>query len=156
MVPVTSDVARDDALTAFVERTGPVLRRAVVARYGFEVGRDAAADAVAWAVANWERLSGMANPVGYLYRVAQTSARRQRRWGRPDIVVPEPASHVVDVDLQRALMRLRHEQRVAVLLVHGFGYRYRDVAELLDTTPANVTNHVNRGLARLRTLMEDR
>ncbi len=34
----------------------------------------------------------------------------------------------IDMDLQRALMRLRLEQRVAVLLIHGFGHSYREVA----------------------------
>lgn len=144
------------AMERFLADAAVTLRRALVARYGFDVGQDAAADALAWAVAHWDEVAAMGNPVGYLFRVGQTSAKRQHRWRRPDVVVPHPATdHVLDVDLQRALMRLRADQRTAVLLVHGFGYRYRDVAEVLDTSVSNVTNHVNRGLARLRALMED-
>lgn len=155
MVDVTSEVMSTAALERFVDDAGVALRRALVARYGLDIGRDAAADALAWAVEHWAELTAMANPVGYLYRVGQSSAKRQHRWQRPDVVVPQPVTDdVVDVDLQRALMSLRAEERIAVLLVHGFGYRYRDVAEVLDTAVSNVTNHVKRGLARLRTLME--
>jgi len=155
MVPVsaeTPDVRPDE----FLAGADVTLRRALVARYGFDVGSDAAADAVAWAVEHWGQVLEMENALGYLYRVGQTSARRQFRSHRPDVVVAQPfADRVVDIDLQRALMGLRVEQRVAVLMVHGFGYRYRDVAEVLDTTVSNVTNHVTRGLARLRALLEE-
>lgn len=141
---------------AFVDDVGRMLERALVARYGLEIGREAAADAIAYAVEHWSDVAEMANPVGYLYRVGQSSARRHLRWQRPDVVVREPLSsdQVLDVDLQRALMQLRVEQRVAVFLVHCFGHSYREVAEILDTTTGNVTNHVSRGLARLRELME--
>lgn len=155
MVAVTPEMSPIAELERFVDEAGVALRRALVARYGIDVGRDAAADALAWAVEHWPDLSAMANPVGYLYRVGQTSAKRQHRWQRPDVLVPEPVTDdLVDVDLQRALMTLRPEERTAVLLVHGFGYRYRDVAEILDIPLSNVTNHVNRGLSRLRSLME--
>jgi DNA-directed RNA polymerase specialized sigma24 family protein len=40
-------------------------------------------------------------------------------------------------------------------MVHCYGYRYRDVAEVLGVSDAAVTNHVHRGLARLRTLLGD-
>jgi DNA-directed RNA polymerase specialized sigma24 family protein len=45
---------------------------------------------------------------------------------------------------------LNHEQRVSVLLVHGYGYSYGDVAEVLGVSVAAVTNHVHRGLVALR------
>lgn len=141
---------------AFVDDVGKVLERALVARYGLEVGQEAAADAVAYAVEHRRQINDMANPAGYLYRVGQSSARRHLRLQRPDVLVPVPvrSDQVVDIDLQRALMKLRVEQRVAVFLVHCFGHSYREVAELLDTTTGNVSSHVSRGLARLRELME--
>lgn len=140
----------------FSAAEGDRLRQALVARFGFEVGRDAAAEAMAYAVEHWAELAELTNPVGYLYRVGQTAARRLRRWERPDVIVSAPVTmdSPLDVDLQRALMQLRMEQRVAVLLVHGFGHSYRDVADILETTPTNVNNHVRRGLAVLRDLME--
>ena len=57
----------------------PRVRAALVAAYGVEAGRDAAAEAVAWALEHPERLRGLDNPAGYLYRVGQTAARRDRR-----------------------------------------------------------------------------
>lgn len=149
-------VPRSD-VEQWVSEHASTLERALVGRFGLEVGREAAADAVAYAVEHWSELSVVTNRVGYLYRVGQSSARRQRRWQRRDVLVPAPrsADDVVNLDLQRALMRLRVEQRVAVFMIHGFGHSYREVAEVLGTTTGNVTNHVARGLARLRKLMED-
>ncbi|CAN5849817.1 MAG: RNA polymerase sigma factor [Ilumatobacteraceae bacterium] len=155
MTDAVDDRAEPD-IGSFLSQARPMLERAFVARFGLELGREAAADAVAYSVEHWPRLSSMENPVGYLYRVGQTAARRHHRWRRTASIVAEPATtdDVVDMDLQRALMRLRFEQRVAVLLIHGFGHSYREVAELLEVPTTTVTNHVNRGLARLRTILE--
>ncbi len=46
--------------------------------------------------------------------------------------------------------------RVAIILVHGHGHTYASAAELLDVPVTTITNHINRGLARLRTLLEER
>lgn len=54
------------------------LRVALVAAYGAADGRAAAVDTLSWAWENWSRLQDMDNPVGYLYRVGQTAARRSR------------------------------------------------------------------------------
>jgi DNA-directed RNA polymerase specialized sigma24 family protein len=47
---------------------------------------------------------------------------------------------------------LSPDQRVCVLLVHGFGWTYNEVAELLGMKRSEVNNHVHRGLAHLRTI----
>jgi RNA polymerase sigma-70 factor (ECF subfamily) len=128
-----------------------------VARNGLEVGSEAAADAMAWAVAHSDRMAAMDNPAGYLYRVGQTAARRHRRWARRHVVLAvEPLAspdEPFDAELFDALSLLRADHRVAVVLVHCFGYRYREVAELLGVSEAAVTNHVHRGLARLRSML---
>lgn len=64
--------------TSFLETAEPRLRRALVGRYGPDVGRDAAAEALAYAWEHWERLRTMSNPAGYLYRVGQSKARKYR------------------------------------------------------------------------------
>lgn len=134
-----------------------LLRRALVARNGLVDGGDAAAAALAWAWEHRDRLAAMANPLGYLYRVGQSSLRPDRRFAkRRTELVPDDLVAVLpdaDVDLFRALDRLTPEQRVSVVLVHMYRFRYREVAELLDVTEAAVTNHVHRGLARLRRLL---
>ena len=139
-------------LEGFLREFGPSLERALVARFGYEIGREAAADATAYACEHWPRLTTMDNPVGYLFRVGQSAARRQHRWQRPSALRHDPVTvdAPVDPDLQQALMRLKPEQRIAVLLTCGFGCSHSEVAALLGTSTSNVSNHVSRGLTRLR------
>ena len=61
---------------------------------------------------------------------------------------------VVDHNLMEALDRLPDRQRVAVVLVHGHGYTFREAAELLDVNPSTVRIHLQRALAKLRHLLE--
>ena len=73
--------ASDDqaAFERFVAEAGPRLGRALAALYGFEDGRDATAEALAYAWENWDRLQHIKNLPGYLFRVGQTRGRRRRR-----------------------------------------------------------------------------
>lgn len=136
----------------FVLVAEPRLRRALVAAYGSERGREAAAEALAYAWEHWERLRGMDNPIGYLYRVGQSKTR-----GRRARVVFSDAHHDdpwIEPRLTVALAGLSERQRLAVVLVHGFGWTLREVAELTGTTVATVQKHLARGLARLRSQLE--
>ncbi len=144
------------AFERFVAGDGQRLRRALVARYGPEIGAEVAGDAFARAWQDWSRVAGMENPAGYLYRVAQSAARRYRRWARRPSFPPEYGGEdrLVEPGLAKALARLRPDQRVAVVLVHGYGCRYAEVAELTGTTVGAVRNHVHRGMARLRDELE--
>ena len=137
-----------------VEQT---LRRAMVARHGVDVGTDAAAEAIAWALEHPERVADIDNLAGYLYRVGQTAAGRYRRWWQRSVSLSETSTdqravddQVFDLDLFRAIEGLRHEQRVAVVMVHCWAYSCREVAAVLGTSESAVTNHVHRGLQRLR------
>src|SRR6476659_2087418 len=53
-----------------------------------------------------------------------------------------------------ALRALSPLQMKAVWLVHGCGWPHRDVAEALAISPSTVATHVDRALARLRSLLE--
>ncbi len=148
----------EDDIDAFVALARPGLERALVARCGLHDGMDATSSAIEYAYREWPRLATMVNPVGYLYKVGQSSARRaQGRRHRLKVLVDDPVSvdTAVDLDLQRALMRLKPDQRVAVVLVHAHGHSYADAAALMDIPVTTVTNHVTRGLARLRQFLED-
>jgi RNA polymerase sigma factor (sigma-70 family) len=136
------------------------LRRALVARFGVELGVDAAADAIAWAWEHRDEVTAMGNPAGYLYRVGQTAVgrevRRAARSERQVALLPrERAGPDIDVELFDVLGRLPSKQRVAVVLVHAYSYTYREVADLLGVTEAAVTNHVHRGLANARKHLEE-
>jgi DNA-directed RNA polymerase specialized sigma24 family protein len=87
-----------------------------------EIGRDATDEALARACERWDRVSAMASPSGWTYRVALNVARRrarrraveQRLLGRPRAAeVPGPAG-----ELWVLVSVLPGRQRQAVLLRH--------------------------------------
>ena len=136
---------------AFVREAEPRLSRALAAAYGFEDGRDATAEALAYAFEHWTRLQHIANLPGYLFRVGQSRGRQRRQ---PVVfAVPEGTDYSFEPGLPEALASLTQRQRLAVVLVHGYGYTLREVAELTGIRPTTVQNHLTRGLARLRTRM---
>ena len=136
---------------AFVKAAEPRLSRALAAAYGFEDGQDATAEALAYAFEHWERLQHIANLPGYLFRVGQTRVRRRRQ---PVLfAVPDTSDHSFEPGLPAALAGLTQRQRVAVVLVHGYGYTLREVAELTGIRQTTVQNHLNRGLRRLRSTL---
>jgi RNA polymerase sigma factor (sigma-70 family) len=139
----------------FARAVGDRLRVVLVARYGVELGNDACAEALAFAWERRETVLAMENPAGYLYRVAQTAVRRDHRRRRvPDLPVEAPVT-LADPEpgLHDALRRLTEDQRVAVVLVHGYGWRYQEVADVLGVPVSTVRNHLHRGLKRLRRLL---
>lgn len=145
-----------NSYTSFVEEAGQRLRLGLIARYGPEVGAEATAEALAYGWEHWDRLASMPNPAGYLYRVGQSRSRalfRARRWLNRRSSFPVPPNHPelsVEPGLPKALRALSDKQRVAVLLVHGFGFSVREVAELLNVVPSTVQRNADRALARLR------
>lgn len=147
-VVVSSADARS-AAAGVLERVAPLVRRALIARYG-EAGSEAAADVVAWGWEHGDVLCEMANPGGYLYRVGQTAARRSRRrvvrLAFPVEPVWQDAPNLPG-DVFGLLFRLRADQRVAVLLVHGYQFSYRDTAAVMGVSEDSVRNHVHRGNA---------
>jgi RNA polymerase sigma factor (sigma-70 family) len=98
----------------------------------------------------------MPNPAGYLYRVGQTAARRQRRQASTDRLFPVPDPDEVEIEpgLLPALERLSERQRICVVLVHGYGYGQTQAAELLDISPSSVRTHLDRGMRTLREQLE--
>lgn len=138
---------------AFVGDEGPRLRRALVAAYGVEVGNDVCADALAWAWEHRTAVQSMERPLGYLYRVGQSAARRQHRWRREVCFPPEVGERDVPVAsgrLDDALGRLSERQRSVVMLIHAHGFSYAEVAEILGVSVASVRNQLHRGMGRLR------
>lgn len=134
----------------------PRLRAALVARYGPSTGRAVTVDALTYAWEHWARLSQMANPVGYLFRVGQSSSRRyatdELPWLETPIAIEETSTFAPE--LFAALAALTEQQRVSVVLVHGLGWTHRDTAELLDVSRSTIQTHVERALASLRAALE--
>jgi DNA-directed RNA polymerase specialized sigma24 family protein len=139
----------------FMAVTEPRLRVALVAAYGPDRGREAAAEALAYAWEHWERLRLLENIPGYLYRVGQSAARPRR--SRPVAPLFSPAEQTepwFEPGLARGLATLTGRQRTAVVLVHGFGWTLREVADVSGLRPTSVQNHLERGMAKLRASLE--
>lgn len=145
---------------SFFEQAEPRLRSALSGAFGTELGRDAAADALAWAWQHRERLHDLDNPIGYLYRVGRSRALRHVR--RREVPRPSDGEGMdearedpdPELTLLALLAELPEHQRVAVWMVHGLGYRHAEVGALLGCATPTVATHVRRGLARLRGQLE--
>lgn len=100
----------------------------MIALFGVENGRDAAAHAWCYGWENWDDLREMKNPAGYLYRVGQTWGRRNKR--QPKILPDVRENHEpwVEPRLTEALSLLSERQRVAVVLRHGSDWDYDQIA----------------------------
>jgi RNA polymerase sigma-70 factor (ECF subfamily) len=135
----------------FVSSTERGLRQALTGALGSELGREAAAEALVYAWENWERVGGLANPAGYLYRVGLNWGRRTGRRSAPlfrrETVDPDPW---YEPGLPEALARLSEHQRVVLYLVHGHEWSLGEVAALLGVSKGTVQTHLERGLTRLR------
>ena len=136
---------------SFVRAARPRLIRALAGCRGPEAV-DAAAEALTYAWEHWVEVSGMANPVGFLYRVGQSRSRPRR----VPLLSPPAGIGVPEVEpaLVPALLGLPESQRVAVWLVHACGWTYAEVAEAMGTSVSMVGNHVSRALERLRAALE--
>lgn len=123
-------------------------------KWGVEVGGDICGEVEEFAWQHRDRLLRMSNPLGFLFRVSQSKARRYLRWSKrttfpgrfPDLVHEDAQLH----DTLQMLAGLNEDQRTCVLLVHGFGWTYNEVAELMGMNRSEVNNHIHRGLMRLR------
>src|SRR5437016_2702008 len=95
------------AFEDFFVRVEPRLRVALTSLYGADMGREATAEAMAWAFEYWDRVKGMEHPVSYLYRVGQSRTRRLRRRRPPQLGVAAPeSSPEIDPRLVGALAEL--------------------------------------------------
>jgi RNA polymerase sigma-70 factor (ECF subfamily) len=151
--PASSHVVVGPGFVAFAQETEPRLRRALVAGFGADLGREATSEALAYGWEHWERIRVMDNPAGYLYRVGRNWARR-RFVKRPLFPIPA-AGHEpwVEPGLAPALRSLTVRQRQVVVLVHAMDLTQAEAAALLGLSSSSVRNHLDRGLAKLRSAL---
>jgi RNA polymerase sigma factor (sigma-70 family) len=148
-----SDIGHQE-FSLFVAEAEPRLSRALTGTYGREIGEEATRDALVYAWENWERVSGMENPVGFLFRVGQS---RSRRYRRKPLVLPEVRSDElphIEPALPKALEELSERQRAALLLIHVEGLTERDAARAMGVSRVTVRRHADRALSKLRTFLE--
>lgn len=162
---------RGPALAALYRSEAPGLRALAYLLTGSPgVAEDVVQDAFA-AVA--PRLGGLDNPAAYLRTVVVNGARRQagraaaeRRRFSPDrehdaadaANVADAAATSSPTDrlaVRRALAELSADQREAVVLRFFADLTFREIGELLACPTQTAATNVRRGLARLRTHLED-
>lgn len=138
-------------------RHARLLATILLATGSLDVAEDAVDEAFTRALLRWDRVSGMASPEAWTYRVAVNVARR--RWRResferhllrsvpapPD--VPPPGNEAWE-----AVRHLPRRQRTAVVLRHVADLTESDVAKVMGVTRSTVSAtlaHAHRSLAVL-------
>jgi RNA polymerase sigma-70 factor (ECF subfamily) len=129
------------------------------ALFAFTGNREIASDAVAEAFAQllrrgaavhsparWVWKAAFAIAKGELQRVSQSSLLDVEHGYEPT----EPAWH-----LREALLEVSPAQRASLVLHYYAGYPTRDIADMIDSTPASVRVHLYRGRRHLRLLLEE-
>lgn len=148
------DTKRTASFREFFDEAEPRLRRALCIAFGRELGLEATAEALAWGWEHWDRMQEMQNPTGYLYRVGRSSIRTEwrRRSRRAPLFDAVDGDRLpwVEPGLPGGMAALSERQRVAVGLVHGYGWTQQEVADLLHVAPGTVKNHLDRGMGKLR------
>ena len=137
----------------FVAANERPLRQALTAACGIDHGREATADALAYAWEHWDRVGAMTNAVGYVFVVGRDRHRRRSRDRRPAPVFDLGADRSepwCEPALGAELARLSERERVVVLLANGFEWSLAEIAALLGVSKSTVQTHAERGMAKLR------
>ena len=114
-------------------------------------------DAFLRVLERWDRVSSLADPVGYLYRTAMNLFRK--RWRKASFVLrrtvglspqdDEIAVIETRVDVARALASLSPRQRAAVVLTELLEFSSEEAGRMLGIAPGTVRMHASRGRAAL-------
>lgn len=147
---MNSSATVEAQFAAFVGESGDKIRHALVAAFGPDVGADAAAEAMAIAWERWPKVASRTNPAGYVWGIGRNIGRRKRPDNRL-FPAPEPRREPwIEPGLPDAISNLSEKQRTAVLLISGFGWTFREVADFMGVRVSTVQAHTERGMAKLR------
>ena len=123
-----------------------------------DVGEEAAQEAFVRASRDWNRVSTLHSPVGWVNRVGINEVNRhfRRRAARDRALVRlgaqehEPPPDVAgSLALQAALADLPRRQRAALVLHYFAGLPVADIAEVLHARPGTVKSLLSRGRSAL-------
>lgn len=120
-----------------------------------DLARDATNEAMARALRKWNKVKGLANQAGWVYRVAHNWAidqiRKESRL-RPLTKASEPAwqPSVPDPEVFRAVNSLPNDQRTVVVLRLVEDWSVEEVAEALGVPSGTVKSRLSRALDKLR------
>jgi RNA polymerase sigma factor (sigma-70 family) len=140
-----------------------LLRAMYLATGNRHEAEDLAQDAMARVLERWDRVREMANPVGFVFRVALNRRRsllrrlsialRRAPTAQPESV-SEPTSAVDDRDMiRRALGSLPDTQREALVLCDWLGMTDVQAAETLQLSAGAVRTRLSRARSSMRQLL---
>jgi RNA polymerase sigma factor (sigma-70 family) len=112
----------------------------------------------------WDRVGGMEEPTGYLYRTAmnryRSRLRRAARATRRVVGAAEDGDAFAAADerdaVARALARLPERQRAAIILTELLGYDSAEAGRILGVKDVTVRSLASQARAALRAELEDR
>jgi RNA polymerase sigma-70 factor, ECF subfamily len=122
---------------------------------------DLAQEAFVRMLERWERVRGLDDPVGYLYRTAlnlRRSRLRRLAVAARKAIQPEPGVDVQEAveersDVHRALAELADGQRGAVVLVEWLGMTDEGAGAVLGVSAGAARTRLHRARAALRDLL---
>ena len=149
----------------WVAARGPgLLRLAYVLTGNRADAEDAVQDALSRALPRWEHIRSVGDPDAYVRRmVVNAHTSWWRRFRRRETPVAEAFTPVVDAGpgaeekdrVWRACLALPEAQRVAVVLRYYEQLEYAEIAVLTGVAEGSVRSRVSRGLAALRTSLDE-
>jgi RNA polymerase sigma-70 factor, ECF subfamily len=121
-------------------------------------------DAFISVLERWDRVSGMDNPTGYLYRTAfhmvhKRSRRAARALRHMAHLMPEVDEFAAADDreiVRRALGKLTRRQRAAVVLTELLGYSSEEAGAIMRARPVTVRVLASQGRAAMRRMLGER
>lgn len=128
-----------------------------------DLGIEASDEALVRAYERWTDVAAMANPMGWVYRVAinvgykrnRRLALERRRHVPPDRAVAD-LEGVTDPAVTRALAERPFDQREVIVLRFHLDWTIDEIAEALGCPSGTVKSRLHRGLRRLETKLEAR
>ena len=112
----------------------------------------------------WERVSGMDDPTGFLFRIAMNGFRSRHR--RASLAIRRQLALAPSVDdlatvedrdeVVRILRPLSPAERASIVLTTMFGYSSEEASRLLGVKAATVRAHATRARADARAYSEER
>lgn len=141
----------------FAERYARLARACLLLTGSAAEGEDLAQEAMARVLEQWDRVSRMDDPEGYVYRTAmnlhRNALRRLATAARRQVhreVVDDPEATDRRLDLLRAIRSLPRAQREALVLVEWLGYSAEEAGRLLGIESASVRGRLHRARQGLR------
>ena len=126
-----------------------------------DLAREAADEAVLRAFERWDRVSVMASPEGWTFRVAMNIARRRLRRARLERLVihrfradRSDSSPAPSGELWQMVASLSERQRLAVVLRHVGGLREAEIADVMGITRGGVSSTLRAAYAHLRVALD--